>query len=163
LPYDGAKVQVTANGSTKTLPSLGPGIYGLVTGQNVGINLQRGYPYTLTIDFDNDGVVDATSQILMPGAVSIITPAPDAIENPSFDAQWTDDATSSFDSSTRYVGSFEWLTFGSIPNQFVASYPLLAYTVGNGVGDPALHMTNDPLGSGQFTFRLWATNGPIRY
>ena len=163
-PYDGANVQVLANGFTKTLPALGtPGYYGLITGQNAGINLQRGFLYTLRIDFDNDGVFDATSQLIMPGAIGITTPTKDQIVDPTFDAIWTDDAENAFDYDTRYVGSLEWLTFGSFPNQFVVESPTLQTTIGNGVGNPALHMSNDPLGSGQFTFRLWATNGPIRY
>jgi hypothetical protein len=163
-PYDGANVQLLANGSTKTLPGLGtPGYYGLITGQSGVINLQRGFVYTLRIDFDNDGVFDATSQIMMPGAITVSAPTEDQIVDPSFVAKWFDDANSAFDYDARYLGSFEWLTFGTFPNQFVKESPALEATIGNGVGDPALHMSNDPLGSGQFTFRLWATSGPIRY
>jgi len=163
-PWDGATVQViSSNGFTKTLPSLGPGRYGLISGLNAGINLQRGFLYTLKIDFDNDGVVDATAQVVMPGAISISAPHPDDIVSSPFDATWTDEAFSDPGYEARYIGSFEWLAFGSRPNQFVVPWPTEAFTVGNGIGDPALRMSNDPLGSGQFTFRLWATNGPIRY
>ena len=163
--YNNAVVKLNGGGTVTTLPSIGNGYYGVIGGVSGSLSLQRGSSYELDLDFDGDGAMDASATVLMPGGMRILSPSNDAIVDSVFAAEWSDDASSFTGYDAIYVGSFEPLTFPIPPQVFVTGWPAGTVTVGDrtAIGDPALHLPNDPLPTGQYYFHLWAANGPIRY
>ena len=162
-PLSGCVVQLADGLTTYTVPLASPGLYESITGQAGAIQLQAGHVYTLRIDFEPDGHFDASATAIMPGQPTILAPASMEIVNPSFTASWMDPATATVD-SVVYIGSCTSNAFGLVPSVFAVHAPAASYAVGTGIGQPQYSMPNDSLSvSGAYTFRLWATNGPVRY
>ena len=164
-PLDGCVVQISDGITTKTIAPSGttPGLYQAVTGFPNAVSLQAGHRYTLSVDIEPDGHVDATATALMPGQPTIDNPSPGSVQNPKFTASWSDLVTGTVD-TVIYIGSFSSDAFGTVPSQFALAAPANSFAVGTGVGQPQYFMPNDSLEvGGSYTFRLWATNGPVRY
>ncbi|MEO5616804.1 MAG: hypothetical protein ABIS67_03455 [Candidatus Eisenbacteria bacterium] len=164
VPLSGARVELFEQqvGALR-LPLRSPGVYGIISGQPGPFNLTPGGNYTLNIDLEPDGVVDGTAQVQMPARPTITEPPSAAVVGTSFNASWTDPNAGSLGYSVRYIGSIESGSFGSFPAIFALETPASSTTIGTGVGQPQFSMPNNPLIAGQYTFRLWATNGPVRY
>src|SRR5262249_37589695 len=162
-PVDGATVQINHGTGWDDLPQIGPGLYGKISDVNAALSLVAGANYDLRGDIQSDGTFDATGSVTMPGLPVISAPSAGATVDPSFLATWSDPAASASNYTATYIGSFESSNDGTFPARFVVNYPEQSKTVGDGSVDAADHMNNDPLPAGEFTFRLWATNGPVRY
>ncbi len=163
VPLNGARVDLEDPTHLRTLPQLANGVYGMVTGQSPGFSLIPGEIYTLRVDLEPDGVVDATAQVLMPGQPLITEPLDDDVLAASFTASWSDPLSGQIGYSARYIGSVESGSFGTFPAIFTDLSPGASHVVGTGTGQPQFSMPNDPLVTGGYVFRLWATNGPVRY
>lgn len=163
LPLNGARVELFDQIAFNTLPLIAPGIYGVITGQPGPFSLHDGETYTLRIDLEPDGVVDGTAQVQMPERPTITAPLAGEQVGTSFNASWIDPNAGALGYSVRYIGSIESGSFGTFPAIFALQTPASNTTIGTGVGQPAFNMPNNPLIAGQYTFRLWATNGPVRY
>jgi len=165
-PLDGSVVQisdVTAGGAWQTVPLEASGLYVAITGSPGAISFAAGHEYVLRVDLEPDGIFDATARVLMPGTPTIVSPANGDVVNPEFTASWSDLATGAVD-SVIYIGSFTSDAFSTIPAQFAVHAPTSGVAIGTGVGQPQYFMPNDSLTvGGPYTFRLWATNGPVRY
>ena len=163
-PLDGCTVKISDGVTTKTIAlSSTPGLYSAVTGFPGAVTLQQGHRYTLTVDVDQDGHAEATATALLPGQPTIDEPQPGSVENPKFTASWSDLVTGTVD-SVIYIGSFTSDAFSTTPSRFALNAPANSFAVGTGVGQPQYFMANDSLEvGGSYTFRLWATNGPVRY
>ena len=159
-PLSGARVELANQLATHVLPLVSPGVYALTSGP---FSLTAGETYTLNVDLEPDGVVDGSAQVQMPARPAISAPQNAEVVGPSFNASWIDPRAGTFGYSVRYIGSVESGSFGNFPSIFALSTPASNTTIGNGVGQPQFGMPNDPLITGQYTFRLWATNGPVRY
>jgi len=162
VPLNGALVTLSSPVHSWVLPLLSNGVYGR-TSWGTSFTLDAGYTHTLGIDLEPDGVVDATAQVLMPGKPVIL--APDGVNDvgATFVASWSDPEASGGTYTARYIGSVESESFGTFPAIFALKPPAGSDTIGTGVGQPEYAMPNDPLIAGQYVFRLWATNGPVRY
>ena len=163
-PLDGCDVELSDGISTwQIFPSGTPGLYQAVTATAHSVPLTAGRQYTLRVDVDGDRHFDATATALLPGQPTIDTPQPGDVMNPKFTAGWTDAVTGTVDTVT-YIGSITSNAFGTIPSQFAVKAPANSFAVGTGVGQPQYSFPNDSLeAGGSYTFRLWATNGPVRY
>lgn len=163
-PLNGCVVQLSDGISTKTLASSGtPGLYQAITGFPGSIALVAGRQYTLRVDVEPDGHFDAIATALMPGQPTIDTPQPGEVLGPKFTASWSDLVTGTVDTVT-YIGSLTANAFGTTPSRFAVAGPANSFAVGTGIGQPQFFMPNDSLETGgEYTMRLWATNGPVRY
>ncbi len=165
-PLDGAVVQISdasAGGAWQTVPLQSSGLYVAITGSPGAISFVAGHEYRLRVDLEPDGVFDATAKVLMPGTPTIVSPANQDVVNPEFTASWSDLATGTVD-SVIYIGSFTSDAFDVVPAQFAVHAPTSGVPIGTGTGQPQFFMPNDSLTvGGPYTFRLWATNGPVRY
>jgi hypothetical protein len=160
---DGATVEINPGTGWITLPRTAPGIYSKINGQGALLTLVPGAAYALRLDITSDGTTDGTATVLMPGAPTVSAPAANSGVDPTFLSAWTDPAEGIPSYSARYIGSFESSNFGTFPARFVVLFPEESKTIGDGVFDDANHMPNDPLPAGEYTFRVWATNGPVQY
>lgn len=163
-PVDGCDVELSDGiATTKIFPAGTPGLYQAVTATPHAVTLQAGRQYTLHVDVDPDGHFDAVATALLPGQPTIDHPSAGEVMNPKFTASWTDAVTGTVDTVT-YIGSITSNSFGTVPSQFAVKAPAGSFAVGTGVGQPEYSFPNDSLEvGGSYTFRLWATNGPVRY
>jgi hypothetical protein len=163
VPVDGATVQINPGTGWITLPRTAPGLYSEINGQGASLTLVPGAVYALRVDITSDGTIDGAASVLMPGAPTISAPAAGSGVDPTFVSAWTDPAGGIPSYTARYIGSFESSNFGTFPARFVVLFPEQSKTIGDGVFDDINHMPNDPLLAGEYTFRVWATNGPVQY
>jgi hypothetical protein len=162
-PVDAATVEINHGTGWIGVPRTGPGRYELVSGMGSAITLTAGANYDLRIDLESDGTFDATSTVRMPGPPVITVPTAGGLEPSPFTCTWNDPSIAISGYTARYIGSFESSSFGTLPSQFVVNAPGASKLIGDGVADAVNHMPNDLLVSGEYTFRLWATNGPVQY
>lgn len=158
-PLNGSAVQIGDGLTWRTIPFKSNGLYSVPS----GFTLVAGTTYTLRVDLEPDGAFDATAAVLMPGKPQINAPTADQLVDPSFTATWTDPAAGVGLYTAHYIGSIESGSFGNFPAQFVVDAPAASRVIGTGTGQPQYFMTNDPLLAGSYLFRLWATNGPVRF
>ena len=110
-PVDGATVEVGTGGSFTTVPDGGSGDYALnsLTPGNEGFTLDPGALYTLRLDYNHDGVVDASGQVRMAGLPVVDSPTPGAVEPRSFTTAWSDAGSG----TTGYVPLYFGINTGS--------------------------------------------------
>jgi hypothetical protein len=161
--YDGASVQVGYGTQFTTLPSSGSGSYVVYTGMpNAGnFSLAPGQQYSIKIDFDKNGTVDATGSVRMVGVSTNTYPADSATVPNHFTATWNDDGALIPGYSANY-----WLTISgdSASRFFVTS--TTSKVIGDGSVDSTffgVYLSNAPLPSGQYTMAVWSFNGPAGF
>jgi hypothetical protein len=157
-PWSTALVRVGIGAQMTTLPSVGNGEYSLTSPT---IMLAAGQTYSITIDFDQNGTIDANGQIRMVGATAITSPAPGATVGRTFTAMWTDSGTVVPGYSANY-----WVTItGDSASRFFFTRNLTK-VIGDGTIDTSIYgfpQPNDPLPAGEYNMSLWSLNGPAGF
>ncbi len=162
-PVSGATVKIGTGGTFVTVPEISPGsgYYALMGGSSgdPAFTLVPGAAYTLQLDYDHDGTVDATGQVRMAGIPVITTPAENSVQKRSFTAAWTDPGTGVSGFVPLYFGINAGLdSLGSF-SMFMTSQ--LSKTIGSGVTDPVVGLPDAPLTAGAYELNLMSLSGPF--
>jgi hypothetical protein len=114
-PAGGAIISVrTDSGMTISLPEVSPGlgIYGMTNGQTLPAS--GGERYTISVDADGNGSVDATSSCTVTGTLSWVLPVESGTyASADFVASWTDSLTGRPNYSPQYVAAFSGTSTGA--------------------------------------------------
>jgi hypothetical protein len=163
--YDGADVKIGYGSQLISVPSAGAGSgsYILYTGMQGASNfsLAPGQQYSISIDFDKNGTVDATGSVRMVGVSTVTNPLDSATVPNHFTATWNDNGSAIPGYNANY-----WLT---ISGNTAVRYFLTTATskvVGDGSVDSSFYgsyLSNDPLPAGQYTMSVWSFNGPANF
>jgi hypothetical protein len=162
-PVDGATVEVGTGGSFTTVPDGGSGDYALnsLTPGNEGFTLDPGALYTLRLDYNHDGVVDASGQVRMAGLPVVDSPTPGAVEPRSFTTAWSDAGSG----TTGYVPLYFGINTGS--DSVTSESSTVFFTtertklIGSGVPDPLTYEPDPPLVAGAYQFGIFTLVGPL--
>ncbi len=161
--YDGADVKIGYGSQFTSVPSAGSGSYLLYTGAPgaASFSLAPGQQYSIRIDFDKNGTVDATGSVRMVGVSAITNPTAGATVPNHFTATWSDNGSAVPGYSANY---WTFITGDSAARYFVTT------TTSKVVGDRSVdssyygsYLTNDPLPAGQYSMSVWSFNGPAGF
>ena len=156
--WESAVVNIGYGSQTTAIPHSSGGSYSAFSPD---LSLTPGESYFITIDFDNNGTIDANGQIQMVGNTVITSPAASATVPQSFTATWTDDASSSPGYNADY---FVILSGDSASRVFLTKQR--TKVIGDGSVDSSIYGSpqyNDPLPAGSYTMQLWGLNGPAGF
>lgn len=153
--WDSALVKVGYGTQMTTLQAGGSGSYFSL------LSAASGQTYSITIDFDKNGTVDANGQVTMVGGSRITNPADSAVVGRTFTATWADSGSSVPGYAATY---YLFLSGGdsSIAEYFQTTQR--SKVIGNGIVDTSIYgypQPNNPLAAGSYTMELWGFNGPF--
>lgn len=163
VPVEGAVVEVGTGGTFTTIPESGSGSYDLFSfsGPSPLFPLVAGAPYTLRLDYNHDGIVDATGLVHMAGIPVVVTPDSGSVQPRSFTANWTDDGTGSPGYIPLYIG----INGGGEGNPGATASIFIttatSKTIGSGVTDPTTYLPDPPLVAGPYQLSLLNFVGPL--
>ncbi len=161
--YDGADVKIGYGSQFTSVPSAGSGSYLLYTGAPgaASFSLSPGQQYSIRIDFDKNGTVDATGSVRMVGVSAITNPTDGATVPNHFTATWSDNGSAISGYSANY---WTFITGDSAARYFVTT--ARSKVVGDRSVDSSFYgyyLSNDPLPAGQYSMSVWSFNGPAGF
>lgn len=160
---DGAVVKIGTGGSYVTIPGLGSGLY-YVDSSTPGFEslaFTAGAPYTLQLDYTDDGIVDATGQVRMSGLPVVNAPAAASTQPRTFTANWTDPGTGQPGYVPVYFGLNSGTNEVTGPTSSFFFSTTTSHSVGSGVTDPATYFPDPFLVEGPYEFTLMTIVGPL--
>ena len=163
-PLGGAIVKVGSGTTWTTLNEIAPnsGTYeatGGPGGDSPSLTLDPGQSYTLQLDFDHNGSVDATGDVRMVGNVAITSPDSGAVEPKSFTATWTDDGSGVSGYLPYYFGANAAQDSAAASSSFLTT--ARSKVIGSGIADPQTGAADPPLTAGDYDMFLITLEGPF--
>lgn len=146
-----------------TIPSTGSGNYELINylPGSTGFSLAQGQQYSIKIDFDKNGTVDANGSVRMVGITRMTNPTEGSTVGKTFTATWNDSGSTVPGYSANYWVS---LVGDSAYRYFFTTTP--SKVVGDGTVDSTFYgyaLKNDPLPAGSYSFYVQSYNGPVGF
>lgn len=162
VPVSGATVEIGSGSSFTTIPENGStGEYAVspLTPGYETFTLDPGVLYTLRLDYNHDGVVDATGQVRMAGQPIITTPAEASVQGATFTAAWTDAGSVVVGYNPLYIGINAGADSASVATIFFTT--ARSKVIGSGVVDPITSLPDPPLAADTYSLSVFSAVGPF--
>jgi hypothetical protein len=162
---DDAIVKIGTGSTFTTVPGSGGGSgdYAIISGMPgfETFTLDPGVLYTLQLDYNHDGIVDASGQVRMAGLPAVVNPLDASVQPRTYTSSWTDAGSAVTGYNPVYVGFNSGLDETTSPTSTLFITTDRTHVIGSGVADPATQFPDPQLAAGPYQFSLMTIVGPL--